>query len=118
MTPPPLFPLHPTCERFTQKMIELGKGEKGDHPFTFTCKNGTVLQLERKPDILGGIIWDGALVLSEYLQSHEDLNGKRVIELGAGLGLCGFVAAECGASEVVNTDVSVAFPFPFPRSIF
>ena len=60
----------------------------------------------RKPEILGGIIWDGAIVLSNYLETCEDLKGKRVIELGAGLGLCGFVSAlGCGASEVVVTDI-------------
>ncbi len=43
-------------------------------------------------------------MLAEFIQ-NQDLQGKRVIELGAGLGLCGFVAGCCGASEVLLTDI-------------
>ena len=61
----------------------------------------------------GGALWAGALELSSFLL-HEasdtgvTLGGKRVIELGAGLGLASMVAAvapaSCRPSELVLTD--------------
>lgn len=47
------------------------------------------------------VVWDAALVLAKYLEKKclEDekfLKGKKVIELGAGLGCVGLVAAFYG----------------------
>jgi len=54
-------------------------------------------------DGLGGEIWDGALFLCQYLAKIK-CQGLRVLELGAGTGLCGLVAAMLQASEVILTD--------------
>ncbi|CAI5477395.1 unnamed protein product [Closterium sp. Yama58-4] len=48
--------------------------------------------------------WPSAVVLAEYLwQQREVIKGKRVIELGAGTGLCGILCAKLGA-QVTLTD--------------
>jgi len=50
-------------------------------------------------------LWLGSEVLCKYmLEHHELIHGKRVLELGAGLGLCGIVAHHLGAAEVFMTD--------------
>ena len=54
----------------------------------------------------GHYIWNGARILSKYIEAHPDLcRGKNVLELGAGAGLPGITALlEGGAKEVVLTD--------------
>ncbi|KAF4127388.1 Lysine methyltransferase [Phytophthora infestans] len=65
-----------------------------------------VVQDTTKVDGLGGEVWAGALVLCEFLETHkqEVVHGRDVIELGAGCGLCGLVAASLGARKTVLTD--------------
>ncbi|KAL3672458.1 hypothetical protein V7S43_001757 [Phytophthora oleae] len=65
-----------------------------------------VVQDTTKVDGLGGEVWAGALVLCEFLQknSQDMVQGRDVIELGAGCGLCGLVAAALSAKSVVLTD--------------
>ncbi|KAK1940187.1 Protein-lysine methyltransferase METTL21E [Phytophthora citrophthora] len=65
-----------------------------------------VVQDTTKVDGLGGEVWAGALILCEFLQknSHDMVQGRDVIELGAGCGLCGLVAAALSAKSVVLTD--------------
>ncbi|GMF26662.1 unnamed protein product [Phytophthora fragariaefolia] len=65
-----------------------------------------VVQNTTKVDGLGGEVWAGALVLCEFLEEHaqEVVQGRDVIELGAGCGLCGLVAASLGAKTTVLTD--------------
>uniref|UniRef100_A0A1B6GTJ3 Uncharacterized protein n=1 Tax=Cuerna arida TaxID=1464854 RepID=A0A1B6GTJ3_9HEMI len=55
------------------------------------------------------VIWDAAIVLSKYLEilcsnNQEYLKNKQVIELGAGLGCAGLVAA-CFGAHVTMTDL-------------
>jgi hypothetical protein len=55
----------------------------------------------------GLTVWDGAVVLSKYLE-HEylrDLAGKVVVEVGAGPALVGLSAAHIGAATVYLTDL-------------
>ncbi|XP_023689125.1 EEF1A lysine methyltransferase 3 [Paramormyrops kingsleyae] len=55
-------------------------------------------------------VWDAALCLCRYLEEKMlDLKGKRVIELGAGTGIVGILAARLGAS-VTLTDLPHAIP--------
>ncbi|WP_418791195.1 class I SAM-dependent methyltransferase [Phosphitispora sp. TUW77] len=49
------------------------------------------------------VLWPAALGMAEYFWENTVFDGKRVLELGAGLGLVGIVAAAKGA-EVVQTD--------------
>mmetsp|Transcript_27786 Transcript_27786/g.52590 ORF Transcript_27786/g.52590 Transcript_27786/m.52590 type:complete len:314 (-) Transcript_27786:255-1196(-) len=50
-------------------------------------------------------VWRGALVLARALIRERDrLQGRTVLELGAGMGLCGLLVSKLGALEVVITD--------------
>lgn len=60
--------------------------------------------------LTGSWLWDSALVLSQWLSTHLDFQGKTVIELGAGAGLPGLTAALLGASRVFLTDVRQLLP--------
>lgn len=56
----------------------------------------------------GVTLWQAAPRLSTYIMTEELTSemivGKKVLELGAGLGLCGIVAHHLGAKRVVITD--------------
>jgi hypothetical protein len=53
----------------------------------------------------GMTVWAGSEVLCDYLVTHPSLvKEKKVLELGAGMGLCGTVAHKLGASSVCLTD--------------
>ncbi|KFX91453.1 hypothetical protein V490_05897 [Pseudogymnoascus sp. VKM F-3557] len=51
-------------------------------------------------------LWNSGLQLAEFIEEEGkwDVKGKRVLELGAGTGLSGLVAARAGAESVVITD--------------
>jgi predicted nicotinamide N-methyase len=50
--------------------------------------------------------WAGGSALARYLFEHPDeVAGRRVIDLAAGSGLCGIVAARLGAASVLAIDV-------------
>jgi predicted nicotinamide N-methyase len=51
----------------------------------------------------GLLLWDSAPVLAAALEGCTDLAGRRVLELGCGVGLVGLVAAALGG-QVVQTD--------------
>uniref|UniRef100_A0A7S2WTS9 Calmodulin-lysine N-methyltransferase n=1 Tax=Rhizochromulina marina TaxID=1034831 RepID=A0A7S2WTS9_9STRA len=52
---------------------------------------------------LGSVIWEGARMLSSYLQASGRIQtGARVLELGAGVGLCGILAGIQGAHVVLT----------------
>lgn len=68
--------------------------------------NGSVLRMYQcsKGDV-GCVVWDAAIVLSKYLETQQFYNvesdastwsDKTIIELGAGTGLVGLVAATLG----------------------
>ena len=57
----------------------------------------------------GRTLWDGAVLLAAYLREHASLvQGRRVVELGAGQGLAGVVAGLLGAQSVTLTDLPYA----------
>jgi nicotinamide N-methyltransferase len=51
-------------------------------------------------------LWNSGLQLAEFIEEDEkwDVTGQRVLELGAGTGLAGIVAARAGGEEVIITD--------------
>jgi len=62
-------------------------------------------------DATGHVVWPITYSFCAHLCANPDLvRGRRVIELGAGTGLAGFVAAGLGAKEVVLTDLSSTLP--------
>ncbi|WOL05382.1 protein N-lysine methyltransferase METTL21A isoform X2 [Canna indica] len=61
------------------------------------------------PGVTGAVMWDSGIVLGKFLEHAFDsgtlsLHGKRVVELGAGCGLVGCIAALLGA-DVILTDL-------------
>jgi len=55
--------------------------------------------------VMGEPVWPAARALGCWLQQHPDtVAGHRVLELGAGCGAPGLLAAIAGAAEVVLTD--------------
>lgn len=56
---------------------------------------------------IGSRIWQGSLVCARVLLQYTcRIAGAKVLELGAGTGLCGLLAADMGARQVVITDCS------------
>ena len=51
----------------------------------------------------GLLLWDAAVVFADVLADLGPLTGKRVLELGAGVGFAGLAAAHLGA-DVLQTD--------------
>ncbi|XP_046374633.2 protein N-lysine methyltransferase METTL21D-like [Haliotis rufescens] len=63
---------------------------------------------------VGCVVWDAAIVLSKYLETHDfdggkSWMGKKVVELGAGTGVVGLFAASYGA-DVIITDLPEFVP--------
>ncbi|XP_034047121.1 methyltransferase-like protein 23 [Thalassophryne amazonica] len=63
------------------------------------------------PEVLdpqyGMYVWPCAVVLAQYLWTHrEELKGKTVLELGAGVSLPGVVAAKCGAKVILSDNAN------------
>ncbi|KAJ9463942.1 Protein-lysine methyltransferase C42C1.13 [Diplonema papillatum] len=53
------------------------------------------------------VVWQSAMLLSKYLCDHpQAVKGRRVVEVGSGIGLVGMVAAALGAESVLLTDVT------------
>ena len=69
------------------------------------------IQLRGKSQIFkstGLTLWTSSQVLSGYLIDNSNLvKDKRVLELGAGMGLCGIVAHYLGSAHVCATDGDV-----------
>ena len=63
---------------------------------------------------IGGKVWDAALTLVRYLRAERStlLEGRRVLELGAGTGIVGMCCALLGASEVCG---ALAKCYKLPR---
>jgi len=76
---------------------------------------GAILSREDEQRFLSGelrlpygiVLWPAAIALAHDVASRSSMKGKRVLELGAGTGLPGIVAASCGAAHVVQTDKQV-----------
>ncbi|KAK6385711.1 Protein N-terminal and lysine N-methyltransferase efm7 [Exophiala oligosperma] len=68
---------------------------------TYTLKTGQAIELR-----LGHLLWNAGQVIARYLEDNSTsmLQGKTVLELGAGAGLPSLVSAILGAEKVVVTD--------------
>lgn len=56
-------------------------------------------------------IWPSSIVLAEHLAGMQDLSGREVIELGAGVGVASVVAAAFGARATATDYCHEAFGF-------
>lgn len=99
----------------TEEMVPNGADLFGSDPretFYFTSIPGTRIVLAGyKLDSVntvqstGVTLWKAAPLLGDYLVRYPELlQHQTVLELGAGLGLCGLVAYHLGASRTVVTD--------------
>ncbi|XP_071977148.1 protein N-lysine methyltransferase METTL21A isoform X3 [Engystomops pustulosus] len=79
---------------------------------TYTFSNHTIrIKQDWKELGVAAVVWDAAVVLCMYLEAGGvNLQGRSVIELGAGTGLVGIVAALLGG-DVTVTDRDMAMEF-------
>ncbi|XP_033728544.1 protein N-lysine methyltransferase METTL21A-like [Pecten maximus] len=83
---------------------------KPSRMFVFVGKE-LVIKQDWKGLGIAAVVWDAAVVLCEYLEKNKDLiNGKTAIELGAGSGIVGIVAALLGG-KVTITDLDTALKY-------
>ena len=97
--------------RFTAPALEKGDDQpvgngKTSAPLVFD------VHLRQLPSSDYGLfVWPSAILLAEFLSYHRSLfHGKRVMELGAGIGLAGIVAAKLGATGVCRCAYLVCVP--------
>ena len=82
-------------------MTDEGNQTTGVFVREIDCANGSLEISQTEVGDVGCVVWDAALVLGKYLQTHHfikkhKLYGKRVLELGAGTGALGLIAATMG----------------------
>ena len=67
---------------------------------SITLSSGLKVQYYTHPGLeIGSVLWEGGLILSEYLLQNPHLTfQKRIIELGSGLGISGIVASQSAAT--------------------
>ena len=80
-----------------------------ERPYVYELSSGSKITLLQNMDGIGTSVWDGSIVLARYLehlvsQGKLDLDGKSLVELGAGCGLVGLSTAAIGCSRVVLTE--------------
>ncbi|KAG7394217.1 hypothetical protein PHYBOEH_005472 [Phytophthora boehmeriae] len=91
-------PFHDALRDATRWFPIAGKRIRIDQAWQSDGRGGTAIGF-------GASVYDAAIALSLYLESHRDLiHGKTVIELGCGPGLVGVVAAHLEPKKVVITD--------------
>jgi methyltransferase-like protein 23 len=93
------------ADRFPLETVDITIGQQLWHITCVTDQDALldgVDEVEHVP--YGFLLWESAIALAQVLvQRGDQLQGKRVLELGAGVGLSGLVAQALGAS-VWQTD--------------
>ena len=97
------------------------KAFKLTHPGRQTLSRFLLFAQDPASDNLGTTIWDASVILVRYMEgnphlySRRKLQGKRVLELGAGCGLAGMYFALQGAhvtfTDLVRVSSSPSTPF-------
>ena len=86
-----------------------------DHPVVYLSPRfgEVVLQLadpqgDDNRKLFSHFLWNSGLQIAEFIEDDEvrewDVEGMKVLELGAGTGLSGIIASKSGADEVIITD--------------
>lgn len=104
-----------SAEGATLKHVDLGKGKSvslytpndvADVAVGETLSGRRLASLRDELYGSGDVVWPAAMALARLVAHCPSLvQGKRVLEVGAGLGLVGNAAAQAGAAEVVMVDV-------------
>ncbi|MCS6948829.1 MAG: methyltransferase domain-containing protein [Armatimonadota bacterium] len=96
MTPAPL--------RYPTQTLHIPLGEQTFRVSAVRCIDDLLTDTTPPDDIpFWAVLWHAAVGLSQFLCEHRHLVcGKRVLELGTGLGLCGIVARWLGGKVTVN----------------
>lgn len=81
------------------------RSNEDDAPIAI-CLAGYKAELGQTLSSTGLTLWRASELLANFLVQHEAryLRAQRVLELGAGLGLCGILASHWEATQVVLTD--------------
>mmetsp|Transcript_20165 Transcript_20165/g.43807 ORF Transcript_20165/g.43807 Transcript_20165/m.43807 type:complete len:242 (-) Transcript_20165:217-942(-) len=108
------YNIHAQDEEETHQPVDIFAPREEDvyeiHKYNFDVENeNATITLREQSDYdvsTGMSVWKGSEILCQYLTKHPDLiREKRILELGAGVGLCGIVSAKViGASYVLLTD--------------
>ncbi|KAI9729417.1 MAG: nicotinamide n-methyltransferase [Claussenomyces sp. TS43310] len=73
--------------------------------YTLLAGSAVSVRLVGHNPLWGHHLWNAGRILSEYLESNVSLiQGRTVLELGAGAGLPSLICASLGANKVVVTD--------------
>ncbi|XP_035661185.1 protein N-lysine methyltransferase METTL21A-like [Branchiostoma floridae] len=72
-----------------------------ERKFRFAGRELVIRQSWRELGV-AAVVWDAAVVLGEYLETEVTLTDQTVVELGAGTGLTGMVAALQGAKVTIT----------------
>ncbi|CEL98377.1 unnamed protein product [Vitrella brassicaformis CCMP3155] len=95
-----LFFPQTSLERFTFTNPSLPGG-----PISLQCLPAD----EGQVSVIGKVLWPAATALAHFLIEHQYfVRGKRVAELGCGIGLVGIAARRLGAAHVLLTDGDAA----------
>lgn len=85
----------------TQKLTEQQQQQQAEESYVQQQQ-----QLVQPHDPLASSYWPAARPLAALIAESGWAKGQRVLELGAGTGLCSLTAASSGAASVLATDVS------------
>jgi len=93
---------NPTAENLSLPTLSVDARET----FTFGAHSIILVhQGQSQSNAVGAKLWLGAMVCAQgLLNGVVALEGKSVLELGAGVGICGILASQLGAKQVILTD--------------
>ena len=90
---------HAAASRTVQSLHAASSDDDEQVFFTFELPDGRLLPVKQQIEFreVSQKMWPAAVVLGEYFVQHGDVTrGKRVLELGAGVGFTGLLLAKCG----------------------
>eukprot|EP01132_Coremiostelium_polycephalum_P006714 gene6714-8323_t len=83
--------------------------ERFNQSYLYPFKKDKIIEIKQTPlgPRIGSCVWDTSIVMSKYFEleiGEEFLKGKRIIELGSGVGLLGITLSLLGADDIELTD--------------
>jgi len=89
---------------------KLAEDLTSEKPTTDFAVRGETYQVQSEPGKnVGSVLWRGTRPLAEFLLDNCELSNRRVVELGAGVGILSAVAARHGA-QVIATELKELLP--------